>query len=193
MAQEPDRTAARILRVDHDGEHGAIHIYRAQIALARRRCPELLPFLRETLGHEEEHRARFRALMPARGARPCRLPWLWAGGAAVLGGVTGLFGRRAILVCTEAVERTVHRHLDDQLRYLEGRDPELAETIADIQRQELGHMQHAAEGRGAPRPLDRVLEAVIAGATEALIWASTRGDSVRLARELRGSAGRRPG
>lgn len=131
--------------------------------------------------------------MPARGARPCRLPWLWAGGAAVLGGVTGLFGRRAILVCTEAVERTVHRHLDDQLRYLEGRDPELAETIADIQRQELGHMQHAAEGRGAPRPLDRVLEAVIAGATEALIWASTRGDSVRLARELRGSAGRRPG
>lgn len=53
---------ARILRVNHGGEHGAIRIYSAQIALARMRAPDLLPFLRHTLEHEREHLARFRAL-----------------------------------------------------------------------------------------------------------------------------------
>ena len=36
---------ARILRVNHGGEHGAIRIYRSQIALAGWRYPDLAPFL----------------------------------------------------------------------------------------------------------------------------------------------------
>ncbi len=171
---------ARILRVNHGGEHGAIRIYRAQIATARVRCPDLLPFLEEALGHEREHLAAFRALMPARQSKPCRLMWIWGMGGAVLGTLTGLIGRGAIVACTVAVERTVHRHLDDQLAYLRPRDSELAAVIGVIQRQEQEHIEEAARrGKSA-----RWLESTISALTDGLIFLSTRGDSAKLAREL---------
>jgi ubiquinone biosynthesis monooxygenase Coq7 len=179
---------ARILRVNHGGEHGAIRIYRAQIAMARLRAPDLLPFLRHTLEHEREHLVKFRALMPARAAKPCRLMWIWSVGGGLLGGVTGLLGRKAILVCTEAVERTVHRHLDDQLAYLGPSDPEMSTVIRDIQIQELGHLRYAQTARGQTNSLMRLLDGLIVWLTEGLIWLSTRGDSVQLARELRTAA-----
>ena len=176
---------ARILRVNHGGEHGAIRIYRAQIAIARWRCPDLLPFLSETLAHEESHVVRFRELMPARGSKPCRLMLVWGAGGMMLGALTALIGRRGVLVCTEAVERTVHHHLDDQLRHVAQADPELANTIREIQRQELEHLNFAVAHRGPQSLASRMLDAGICALTEALIWASTRGDSLRLARELR--------
>jgi ubiquinone biosynthesis monooxygenase Coq7 len=42
-------TIARILKVNHAGEYGAIRIYRAQLRLARRLYPDLVDFLEETL------------------------------------------------------------------------------------------------------------------------------------------------
>ena len=179
-----DRVSARILRVNHGGEYGAIRIYRAQIATARLRAPCLLGFLRETLSHEVEHLGLFRALMGPRGSRPCRAMWLWGVGGTALGLATGLLGRQAILICTEAVERTVHRHLDEQLRFLDGRDAEMFGTIASIQAQELGHLDFAIAARREKGPLGRALDGLVVTATEALIWLSTQGDSHRLAREL---------
>ncbi|MBC6982581.1 demethoxyubiquinone hydroxylase family protein [Caulobacter sp. 17J80-11] len=182
-----DRTVARILKVNHAGEYGAIRIYRAQIGVAALRCPDLRPFLIETLGHEQSHLGRFAVLMPARGARPCGALWLWGAGGTALGLVTGLLGRRAVLICTEAVERTVNRHLEDQLIFLGERDPELSTAIAEIQAQELGHLEHAVSGRGAKRAEERALDALVAAVVEVLIWLSTQGDSARMARELRRS------
>ena len=153
--------------------------------MAKLRAPDLLPFLRGTLEHEREHLVRFRALMPTRAAKPCRLMWIWSIGGAALGGLTGLLGRKAILVCTEAVERTVHRHLDEQLVWLGERDAEMSVVISEIQQQELGHMRFAENAMGAATPMTHGLRAAIALATESLIWLSTRGDSLRLARELR--------
>ncbi len=173
---------ARILRVNHGGEHGAISIYSVQIFVARLRAPDLLPFLQEALEHECSHRRRFRELMPDRASKPCRMMWIWGVGGAVLGLVTGVLGREAILACTEAVETTVHHHLDDQIRWAAGRDAEMHRVISDIQREEVAHIDWAAghrRGRGF-----RWLERLIGAATEGLIWLSTRGDSVRLAREL---------
>ena len=40
-------TVRRIVKVNHAGEYGAIRIYAAQIAVARRLCPEELPALVE--------------------------------------------------------------------------------------------------------------------------------------------------
>ena len=62
------RTIARILKVNHAGEHGAIRIYGAQIFVARFFYPDIVPKLQEMLGHEISHLNLFKADMDKRGA-----------------------------------------------------------------------------------------------------------------------------
>jgi ubiquinone biosynthesis monooxygenase Coq7 len=120
--------------------------------------------------------------MPDRDAKPCRMMWIWAVGGGVLGLITGVLGREAILACTQAVEETVHRHLDDQIRWATGRDDALRRVLEDIRVEEMSHIRYATDSRAGNG--FGWLEKVISAATESLIWASTRGDSVRLARQL---------
>src|SRR5215470_14330990 len=96
-------TVARIVRVNHAGEYGAIRIYRAQIAVARRFFPDVVDALSGMLEHEIRHCTVFSAAMPARKSRPCRLIRLWASGGALLGGLTALMGHQSIWTCTAAV------------------------------------------------------------------------------------------
>ena len=176
-------TIARILKVNHAGEYGAIRIYRAQLWLARRLYPDVVPFLTVTLGHEINHCAMFRSAMPARSARPCRIMALWGNGGYLLGFLTALLGRQGVWVCTAAVEAAVHRHLQDQLLFVRDRDPELHALILAIQDEELLHLHHAEE-RVNGNVLSRALNSMITMATDAVIWLSTWGDSSRMAREL---------
>jgi 3-demethoxyubiquinol 3-hydroxylase len=178
------RTIARILKVNHAGEYGAIRIYRAQIWLARRLYPDVVPFLEETLSHEVGHCAMFENAMPERAARPCRAAFLWGNGGLVLGFLTALIGREGIWVCTAAVEGTVHKHLDDQLFFLRDKDPALHSLIAAIQDEELHHLNYAAERIVSRSWWVRPLSAFIGAATEMVIWLSTWGDSTKMAREL---------
>jgi 3-demethoxyubiquinol 3-hydroxylase len=178
------KTIARILKVNHAGEYGAIRIYKAQVAVAQKLYPELVGHLSEMLGHELEHCASFRAAMPSRLARPCRIMTLWGMGGSVLGFVTAVMGRQAIWTCTAAVEAAVHRHLDDQLFFLAGRDPELHKVILDIREEELAHLNTAESNIEGSSILRRALRAVISWLTDVMIWLSTWGDSTRMAREL---------
>jgi ubiquinone biosynthesis monooxygenase Coq7 len=162
--------ARTILRLDHAGEAGAIRIYRAQIVWAARRFPDLLPFLTDTLGHEERHARLFERLLVERGGRACPALFVWTWGGAALGFLTGMLGRRAVLVCTEAVERTVHRHMQEQVLQLETVDPEAAAVIGEIMAEEAGHLATARAGQGAPRAGAAALDAFIAAVTEALVW-----------------------
>jgi 3-demethoxyubiquinol 3-hydroxylase len=178
------RTIARILKVNHAGEYGAIRIYRAQIWVARRLYPDLVPFLQETLGHEVNHCALFRAAMVPRGARPCRVMSLWGNGGYVLGFLCALLGRQGIWICTAAVEGAVHRHLQDQLHFLRARDRDLHDIILSIQHEELMHLTHAEMRLTASTPITRLLSGSITIATDIVIWLSTWGASTRMAREL---------
>ncbi|MFZ5669308.1 MAG: demethoxyubiquinone hydroxylase family protein [Pseudomonadota bacterium] len=179
MARSPSQIIADILRVNHAGESGAIFIYRAQLWVARlSRSPDTAT-LRDILGHEKRHRERFRDLMRARGIIPCGALPAWGLGGFALGLMTALLGREAILASTAAVERTVHRHLEDQLRWLADRDPEVSAVVTDIQAEELGHLAWAESGRAKPVGL---LDTLIAFATDLLIWLSTYGASARMAK-----------
>lgn len=173
---------ANILRVDHAGEYGAIRIYQAQRLLAGRRAPDLLAFLDHALEDERRHRDTFERLMRERDIVPCRTLAFWGAGGFLLGLCTGLMGRSAILVCTEAVERTVHLHLTDHVRWLEGPDPVAAVAIAAIQVEEIEHLQFAEDRRRrSPRVWwTGALDGLVAAATEALIWLSTYGAPSRM-------------
>lgn len=178
-------TVRRILKVNHAGEYGAIRIYGAQIAVARYFYPAIVAALTEIRNHEIEHCRLFRAAMPARAARPCRVMSFWSLGGFVLGFVTALLGQRMIWICTEAVESAVHRHLDDQLAFLKDRDPELRTLISSIQEEELSHLHEAQHRRGSAGPIQNGAVVVIGSVTDLLIWLSTWGDSSRMTREMR--------
>jgi 3-demethoxyubiquinol 3-hydroxylase len=178
------RTVARILKVNHAGEHGAIRTYRSQVAIARWRCPDVVPELEEMLAQEVSHRARFAEVMPSRQAKPCRMLFLWGIGGRLLGAGTALLGRDGIWACTAAVEEAVHRHLNDQLAFLSTRDQELHALIASIKIEELSHLVHAEKNLGSHGPIVRMLRRSIDVVTQVLIFMSTSGDSIRMAREL---------
>ena len=95
---------ARIVRVDHAGEYGAIRIYRAQIRVARWLYPDIVPDLTHMLEHELQHCTIFSAAMRTRNSRPCRMVSLWSMGGSVLGFLTALLGRQSTWTCTAAVD-----------------------------------------------------------------------------------------
>jgi ubiquinone biosynthesis monooxygenase Coq7 len=173
------RTVSRFLRVNHAGEYGAIRIYSAQIAVARRTRPDIVPFLEEALAHERRHLDRFRALMPARGTRPYATMPVWGVGGTLLGLMTAVMGKNGIAICTEAIERTVHRHLNDQIAWLDNRDPEFADAIREVRDEEMGHLNDAIGMRTCTGPAARLLDGFVALVTRTLIWLSAYGAASR--------------
>lgn len=160
---------ARILKVNHAGENGAVHIYAAQILVARLTAPALVPELQQFRAHEQGHRAIFEAELRRRGRPRCRSFMLCALGGYVLGLVTGLFGRSAIAATTVAVERVVLRHLQAQIVQLKARDAAavvaIEAIVADEQRRHDELAVHVSDGFWV-----RLLEPVVAASTEAVIW-----------------------
>jgi ubiquinone biosynthesis monooxygenase Coq7 len=178
-------TIARIVKVNHAGEFGAIRIYSAQLLVAGWFWPDCSPALSEMLRHERNHCAIFRAAMPPRQSRPRRVMQFWSFGGWLLGFTTACLGPKGIWACTAAVEATVHRHLDDQLGFVRERDGELEKIILSIREEELAHLWHAERQLRSPGALLNLLRRIIALTTDGLIWLSTWGDSSRMAYALK--------
>lgn len=83
------------------------------------------------------------------------------------------------MVCTEAVEDVVHRHMNEQIDFLSGRDEPLKKLIEDIKAEELEHLYYAQE-QVKHNSLTRLGYRLIHLATEVLIWLSTQGASSRM-------------
>ena len=95
-------------------------------------------------------------------------------------------GREAILVCTEAVERTVHRHMDEQVAWLASYDAGLAAAIGAIREEEVAHLNRAGDARSGPSTTWlRTLDRIVAGATELHVGISTYGIASQLRRKFR--------
>lgn len=114
----------------------------------------------------------------------------WSWGGWLLGFVTALMGPQGVWACTAAVEKAVHRHLDDQLFFLKRRDFALYAIIGDIREEELSHLHHAEQNLTAYGPWMRGPRSAIGAATDTLIWLSSWGDPTRLARALASAATR---
>lgn len=184
VTEEDRKTIARILKVNHAGEYGAIRIYRAQLLVIGLFFKELAPQFRSILGHEVAHCDKFKAAMLSRNARPCRAMWFWSIGGYLLGLATALMGRNAIMACTEAVESAVHVHMSDQIIFLKDRDAPLRVLIEEIKVEELEHL-HYAEQQLKPGLFAKILQKVVTKATDTVIWLSTQGDVSRMKQGLK--------
>ena len=103
---------AEILRVDHAGELGAVHIYRGQRAVlaATPGQERIAGQLAEMEAQEAVHLARFDRLLTERQVRPTAMAPLWRLAGFALGAGTALLGEKAVHACTEAVETVIEEH-----------------------------------------------------------------------------------
>jgi ubiquinone biosynthesis monooxygenase Coq7 len=164
----------RVMKVDHAGEHGAICIYRAQIWFARWRAPEMVGELEEFLAHERRHRALFGTELARRGRRRCRSFLLCGFGGFVLGGLTGLAGRRAIAATTVAIETVVLRHMHAQVDELALGDPPAVETLRAVIADEQSHHDLSGQRLSSPGYWPKLINPIVAASTETVIWLGMR-------------------
>lgn len=160
----------RILKVNHAGENGAVHIYKAQAWVARWRAPALVETLMHFKSHEERHRSLFDAELRRRGRPRCRSYLLCAVGGWVLGALTALCGAQAIAATTMAVEQVVLGHLRQQIAQLHAIDPQAVAVIAEIVAEEQDHHDEAAAQLAEGSVWRRLLQPVVAASTELVIW-----------------------
>lgn len=141
--------SARMLRVDQAGEYGATRIYAGQMAVMGSRAPHSAE-VAGMAAQEEDHRARFDAMIAERGVRPTLLQPVWSAAGFALGAATALIGPEAAMACTAAIETEIDRHYTEQLEELGGDDPELSAAIREFRDDEREH-RDAALAAGAER------------------------------------------
>jgi len=150
----------RMLRVDQAGEYGATRIYAGQLAVMGDRGPHSAK-IRHMAEQEADHRARFDALLAARGVRPTALQPFWNVAGFALGAATALIGPEAAMACTAAVEEEIDRHYSAQLDELGEGDPELAAMIREFRDDEREHRETALAAGAERAPAYPLLSAAI--------------------------------
>jgi len=167
---------AEILRVDHAGELGAVHIYRGQRAVLNRAPGKdrAAFLLQEMEGHEAEHLAALDRALVARRVRPSLLTPLWRTAGFALGAATALIGEKAAHACTEAVETVIEEHYAGQIAELADREPDLAAELSRFRDDELAHRDRAVEEGAREAPAYPLLSALIRAGCRAAIKVSER-------------------
>ena len=163
---------ARMIRVDHAGEFGAVRIYQGQLRVLG--AAPAGPVIRHMAAQEREHLKSFERLMVERRARPSALLPLWRIAGFALGAGTALLGPEAAMACTVAVEEVIDGHYARQVEQLGRDEPELARAFARFRAEERAHrataLAHGAEKATAYAPLT----AAIRAGARAAIWLSER-------------------
>jgi len=136
---------ARMIRVDHAGEYGAVRIYQGQLAALRR--SDKADLLRHMLAQEQVHLATFNRLVADRRVRPTALLPVWHLAGFALGALTASLGRS---------------------------EPELRATISQFRAEELEHRDTGLAHGAEQAPAYRLLSAVIKTGCRAAIALSER-------------------
>jgi len=106
-----------ILRVNHSGELAADRIYWGQM-YSLRNDPKYATMVQEMWDQEKSHLEYFSKEMLLKRTRKSLLTPVWDVAGTLLGVTTGLLGHRIAMACTVAVEDTICKHYDSQLRQL---------------------------------------------------------------------------
>jgi ubiquinone biosynthesis monooxygenase Coq7 len=145
-----------MIRVDHAGEYGAVRIYAGQKAVFGARNSKAADAIRHMAAQEDEHLARFDALIAERGVRPTVLQPIWHAAGFALGAATALLGEHTAMACTEAVEEVIDDHYAHQIAVLGDSDPELKTAIEKFRADEIAH-RDAALAHGSEQALGHTL------------------------------------
>lgn len=170
-----DKDLERMIRVDHAGEHGAVQIYRGQLAvLGHTATGDTIKHMHE---QEQAHLLRFDQLIAEHGVRPTALAPVWSVAGYALGAVTALMGEKAAMACTAAVEEVIDQHYAAQAAALEkdgAASADLKDTIEKFRADEIAHRETAIEHGAEEAPGYRILSETIKAGCRLAIKLSER-------------------
>lgn len=154
-----------MLRVDHAGEFGAVHIYRGQIDVLKhsRKKSQTVSQFQHMQAQEIVHLAKFNAVLPQRRIRPSALSPLWKLGGYAMGAVTAFISPKSAMACTEAVETVIDQHYDKQIDFF-SKEPDIDPLLQDLkqfQQDELDHKQEAIENNSQEAPFYKATTGLI--------------------------------
>ena len=170
-----DNDLARMIRVDHAGEHGAVQIYAGQLAVLGHTPAG--DTIRRMQAQEQEHLDTFDRLIAENGVRPTALSPVWSMAGYALGAVTALMGEKAAMACTAAVEEVIDEHYAAQAATLEKDGEDSAafkSTIEKFRADEIEHRDTAIEHGAEQAPGYRVLSETIKAGCRLAIKLSER-------------------
>jgi len=172
----PDARLGEILRVDHAGELGAVHIYRGQRAVFAKAKDKdrIAGQLAEMEGHEAVHLAAFDQLLTRHQVRPTLMAPLWRMAGFALGAGTALLGEKAAHACTAAVETVIEEHYAAQIAEIATDRPELAAELSRFRDEELSHRDLAVAEGALETPGYPLLAGLIRAGCRAAIKISER-------------------
>lgn len=163
---------ARMIRVDHAGEYGAVRIYQGQMAvLGKGASGRLLAHMTE---QERQHLAAFETLIRERRVRPTLLTPLWHVAGFALGAGTALLGERAAMACTVAVEEVIDEHYAQQARQLGDDEAPLKDTVEKFRAEEVEHRDIGLANGAESAPGYALLTGAIKAGSRLAIWLSSR-------------------
>ncbi len=162
LEPQEDEIAAMI-RVDHAGEFGALCIYQGQLAVLTQnsRATANTAAISRMAEQERVHFAAFDRMVKERGVRPTALEPLWQAAGYAMGAATALMGEKAAMACTVAVEDVIDEHYANQIERLGETEPDLKQTIAKFQQDELDHRNDALSRGASETPAYPLLTAAI--------------------------------
>jgi 3-demethoxyubiquinol 3-hydroxylase len=170
-----DKNLARMIRVDHAGEHGAVQIYAGQLAVLGHTPAG--DTIRHMQRQEQDHLDRFDRMVAENGVRPTALSPVWSVAGYALGAVTALMGEKAAMACTAAVEEVIDEHYAAQAAALEAdgaASSDFKETIEKFRIDEIAHRDTAIEHGAEQAPGYRVLSETIKAGCRLAIRLSER-------------------
>jgi ubiquinone biosynthesis monooxygenase Coq7 len=174
-ADAAETNLARMIRVDHAGEFGAVQIYRGQLAvLGHTAAGKTIRHMEE---QEQEHLKTFNALLAEHQVRPTVLSPVWHVAGFALGAATALMGQKAAMACTAAVEEVIDEHYASQVAALEQDGAEhavLKDTIEKFRVDEVEHRDTAIAHGAEQTPGYATLSAVIKASCRLAIRLSER-------------------
>ncbi len=162
-----------LLRVNHAGEYGAVRIYQGQ--LAANKNPKAKPILKHMLEQEQDHLMKFNKLLNQHKTRPSALTPLWHVGGWLMGYITATISSNTAMACTEAVENTIDKHYEKQIKQLKNSPHKnLKNLLKQCQLEELEHRDTAIEHGAHQAVAYKTLTSAITNISKLSIWVAKR-------------------
>jgi ubiquinone biosynthesis monooxygenase Coq7 len=160
----------RIIRVDHAGEYGAVHIYKGQLAVLGQKAEAIA----EMAEQERHHLERFDELIVERRVRPTLLSPVWRVAGFALGAGSALLGEKAAMACTAAIEEVIDEHYASQVAKLGHDETALREELEAFRAEEVAHRDTALAAGAREAPAYEPLTRAIKAGSRLAIWLSER-------------------